>query len=173
MATVEQIVAWQLGRPPSIDFRVARECMFGWPAVLMSSVVTRAGRPNPNLYYLCCPYLRRRLAVLEDESHIRRFEEQIRASEGLRDSVLAAQEAHRRQWGHLAAASGLKARSVLIAGAAGPMALKCLHAHLAWYLVHPGYKLGQQIAALAGEQWCAGELCRQALADGDESEAVG
>ena len=173
MAEVDQIVAWQLGRPPSIDFKVARECIFGWPAVLMSSVVTMAGSPNPNRYYLSCPFLRRRLAVLEDEGHIRRFEERIQAEDGLRASVMAAQEAHRREWGRQAAAFNLKARSALIAGAARPTALKCLHAHMAWYLVHPDYQLGQQVAALAGEQWCADELCREALANEDECEAAG
>lgn len=165
MASRGKIVAWQLGREPEIDFEVALDCPYGWPAVLRSAPFTRSGRPNPNLYYLSCPYLRRRIAVIEDEGAIRRLETLIREDTSLRASVVEAQRAHESEWRLLSGMPVPPVRSALIAGASEPLALKCLHAHHAWGLAHPGYGLDDMISDLIGEEWCADEPCRQAAED--------
>ena len=50
-----------------------------------------------------------------------------------------------------------------IGGSRDPGKLKCLHAHGAFALARPGYELGEQILAAAGERWCPDARCGQAV----------
>lgn len=126
--------------------------------------------PNPNLYYLSCPFLRRQLAVLEAGGAIRRFQELLQSDDALGAAVREAQESHLREW-RQAGGRQSQVKSAVIAGALQPLVLKCLHAHYAWYLVHPDYRLGRLIAAEIGEDWCSDDRCGSAI--GESGEEVG
>lgn len=165
----ELLVERLLGRKPAIGYRISLFCVFGWPAVLHNDHCSSSGEPNPNIYYLVCPYLRRALSRLEDNGLITTLEARVSADRDIADDVRQAQESHRREWTDSAARmQDQKVRNRIappnIAATAADELLKCLHAHYAWYLSHPEYKLGRMIAAELGQVWCSDEQCRQIAA---------
>lgn len=170
------LVAKQLGRKPSIPFTIAVECHYGWPAVLSNEAITPAGKPNPNLFYLSCPFLRRELARLEDCGYMRTLEETLKLDDDLASDLKESQSRHRQEWirsaravapGQLAGQGAAPGRHEIqapnIAATRNDLLLKCLHAHLAWFLVHPDYRLGKIIAEQLGGLWCRDETCRRYL----------
>jgi len=160
-AELAQLVARQLGRIPEIDYRVAINCVFGWPSVLANAPVNKSGEPNPNLYYLSCPWLRRELARLEDSGFIKVLQKMIAGDINLSKDLSAAQLLYSREMASSLAALGIDNSSgnFLIAGSREPQLLKCLHAHFAFFLVHPDYELGRKLAAVLEKQNCEDERC--------------
>lgn len=154
-------VARQLGRTPAIDFEVAAVCRYRWPALIRNAARTAAGKPNPNLFYLTCPYLRRELSRLEGGGMIARLEERIAGDKRLAQAVLAAQRRHQAEW---QAAAAQVTAGPRLAAAAGDLRLKCLHAHFSFYLAHRDYPLGELIATAISHIWCGDERCRQLAA---------
>ncbi len=157
-------VARQLGRPPTIEFVVAVLCRYGWPAVIRNSPVDARGNPNPNLYYLSCPYLRREISRLEDRGEIARLQQRLADDAALAEAVRAAQRRHEAEW---EADAGSPVKPVppgpRIAAASGDLLLKCLHAQFACYLVHRDYAIGELIAGELADIWCGDERCRRYL----------
>jgi hypothetical protein len=156
-----RLVSLQLGRTPAIEFKVEAWCTYGCPAVIRSSPLDREGNPNPNLYYLTCPYLRKRLSRLEDEGMIGALQERLERDPDLMHDVNLAQKEHAREW--LEAYQGLAdapRSGFRIAQTRADALLKCLHAHYAFYLVHRDYRLGQVIAGKLGEAWCLDRRCQ-------------
>lgn len=165
----DDIVARQIGRQPSIEFSVASSCQFGWPAVIMNSPYGSTGEPNPNLYYLTCPYLRSSIARLEDQGLIDELQSWLDGDADAAAAVCRAQESHRRDW---TAAAGYGSRKFAIeppriAATGDDLLLKCLHAHLAYYLVHPDYQLGSRIAGRLESAWCPDNRC-EVMMRGDD-----
>jgi len=158
---LERLIARQLGRSPSISFEVAVKCEYGWPAVIRNSPVNANGGPNPNLYYLTCPWLRRRLARLEDADYIDEMQHLMRIDNKLHSDTLRAQKQHAAEFREARAACGAGQTSdeTWIAGARKPDLLKCLHAHMAYFLVHDDYILGSRIAGTVGRLWCRDGRC--------------
>lgn len=158
---LEAIVERQLGRPASIRFRVAVFCDYGWPAVIASDPFRDDAAPNPNILYLTCPYLRRELALLEDRGAIRELEDKVAKDVRLKEQLAAAQSQHARAWQETAGGvwPGGPAGSPRIAAASRDTALKCLHAHMAWYLAHGDYALGALLEERIGARWCQDERC--------------
>lgn len=156
-----RIVTWQIGRGPSIKFRVARECAYGWPAVIINSPFNATGDPNPNLYYLSCPYLRAELARLEDAGSIAGLQRNIMDDTDLMKDLVNAQAEHDHEWRRAAGerAGSIGAGKINIAGSGETSHLKCLHAHFAYFLTHPDYPVGLRIADLMGNIWCDEERC--------------
>lgn len=62
-----------------------------------------------------------------------------------------------------------------MAGAGDTGLVKCLHSHMAWFLVHPDYLAGKAIADKVGELWCPDERCASWMAEihGNQSESSG
>ena len=165
-ADPRRLIALLLGREPHIDFSIVLECPWGWPAVIFSEPFGFEGEPNPNLYYLVCPYLRREIARLEDTGLIRRLEKRLQDEPELAADLIKAQEAHMAIWKAAAVMANPDSGAPAIphpriASSADDLLLKCLHAHLAWYLVHPDYLLGGIIAIELGDIWCDDETCRR------------
>ncbi len=159
-----ELVAAQLGRKPEISFEVAVECIFGWPAVLKNIPIKPTGEPNPNLYYLSCPWLRRRLARLEDAGVIDELQRLAAADRQLEADLIRAQAEHASEMRTALAANSAPEQPrapgrCLIAGAREPLLMKCLHAHLAYYLVHNDYLLGGILAQRIDQLWCGDEHC--------------
>ncbi len=165
----EQVVAAQLGREASIPFEVAVVCPFGWPAVISNEPVTPEGAPNPNLYYLTCPYLIKELSRLEDGGFTERLQERLDRDRSLAEGMKVAQEGHRRQW--TMALRGRKpaggAGSPTIGGAGDDRRVKCLHAHFAYHLVYESYGVGVLIGDQLAELWCSDQRCRRLTSNGD------
>ena len=158
---LERLVAFQLGRMPQIGFNLAVACSYGWPAVIRNEPYTLTGRPNPNLYYLTCPYLRRALAVMEERGWIVRLQKLAETEPVFARHLVHAQREHAATWQRLAGRPwpSADAKAPRIAAASSDFAIKCLHAHVAWSLTHGGYPPGAVLLGAIGTGWCRDERC--------------
>jgi hypothetical protein len=145
-----------------IAWQVEVKCRYGWPAVLKNSPFDERGNLNPNLFYLTCPYLMRKISQLEDAGLIESLQIMASKDAGLAAGLRAAHKTHSREWEE---AAGGPIKTVpagpRIAAAGADHLIKCLHAHFSWFLTHPKYWLGKIIAEQIGEIWCSDERCRQ------------
>jgi hypothetical protein len=138
------IVTRQLGRPPAGPFEVVVRSSDGQPAVIANAPFLADGTPMPTRYWLTDPDLRDAVSRLESEGGVRA------ADVALPPTAIA--EAHARY---------AAARDALIAsGHEGPrprggvggtrQGVKCLHAHLAWWLAGGDDPVGQWTADRLG-----------------------
>lgn len=133
-----ELVARQLGRRPRALRRVVVRCPFGRPAVTEQSPFDESGRPFPTQYYVTCPALVAAISRLEASGGVERFTRAAREDPVLADSLARADSEQRVSRPELDAGIG---------GATRSGSLKCLHAHAAYALAHPGYELGDRILA--------------------------
>jgi uncharacterized protein len=160
-----EIVALQLGREPRAFRRVVARCPWGLPAVTEQHPYGPDGEPFPTTYYLTCRHLVAAVSRLEAAGGVERWTDAVARDPELRgelERVTDEQVEVRRaladgQVGNDAGAS----LSSGIGGSRNPMALKCLHAHVAYALARPGYALGDAILAEVPERWP--ESCCTAL----------
>ena len=139
-----EVVARQIGRTPRAFKRVAVRCPFGKPAVTEQAPFDASGRPFPTQFYVTCPFLVAAISRLEAAGGVERW---TRAAED--DAVLARSldDANAEQ---------RRSRPELDAGIGGSTrtgSLKCLHAHAAFALARPGYRLGDRILAELPALW--------------------
>jgi hypothetical protein len=157
MADDRAVVERQLGRAPRTFRRVASRCPFGRPAVTEQSPYTAAGEPFPTTYYLTCPHLVASVSRLEAAGGVERWSERALAEPELAASLRSATEEQRALRRRLAAgetgSDGGASLDLGIAGARTPQQLKCLHAHVAFALARPGYRLGEAILADVESPW--------------------
>ena len=137
-------VAQLLGRPPAGGLRVVLRSPEGRPAVIENAPFLRDGAPMPTLYWLVDPRLRAAVSALESGGGVRDAEAAVDAE--------ALARAHARY---------AAARDALIpadhegprpsGGVGGTRAgVKCLHAHLAWWLVGGDDPVGAWVAQRMG-----------------------
>lgn len=127
------VVAWQLGRAPRGRWRCVARCSFGYPTCVATAPVTETGDPFPTLYYLTCPHLVAEVAALESRGAAGRWRRAIAEDPALASRVLDADESYRRA--RAVEGGGVDPTpEVGIAGQRDPLAVKCLHAHVAAYL---------------------------------------
>jgi hypothetical protein len=130
----------QLGRDPAGSYEVAFRNAAGVPAVIANAPFLADGTPMPTRYWLVDPELCERVARLESEGGVRAAEAEVDGP------ALAA--AHQRY---------AATRDALIdPGHLGPrpsggvggtrQGVKCLHAHLAWWLVGGDDPVGRWVA---------------------------
>jgi len=128
------LVARQLGRAPRGRWRVAWRCEYGHPGVIVTAPLLEDGTPFPTLCYLTCPHLVDRVAALESAGEAGRWRRCLAVDLGFATRLQAADVAYRT-------ARAAEARGedpmpdVGIAGQRDPLAVKCLHAHVASALV--------------------------------------
>jgi hypothetical protein len=117
-----------LGRAPAGVFTVVVRRGDGTPAVIENAPLLEDGRPMPTRYWLVDTEVRDAVSRLEAAGGVRRAEAAVDAD--------ALADAHARY--------GVERDRAVPAGHAGPrpsggvggtrQGVKCLHAHLAWYL---------------------------------------
>lgn len=154
------VIAAQLGREPRAFLRVALRCPFGFPAVTEQSPYDKDGKPFPTGYYLTCPHLVASVARLEAAGGVERWSEAARHSRRLTWSLRLASRKQRRRRRRLARSLGPllddgASLGMGIAGVGNSKKLKCLHAHVAFALANPGYRLGELIAGELKPLWPA------------------
>ena len=158
-----ELVERQLGRRPRAFLRVVARCPFGTPAVTEQSPYDDAGDPFPTTYYLTCPQLVAALSRLEAAGGVERWSARVDEDAVLADSVDRAAEEQRRIRRRLAAGrTGRDRGSSLelgIGGSSNPRRLKCLHAHAAYALAHPGYLLGAKVLGELDRIWPTDACC--------------
>ncbi len=140
------LITAALGRPPASGFEVVVRDPSGEPVVIKNAPFLDDGTPMPTSYWLVGRKARSLVGRLESAGGVRRAEAAIPPAE-----VAAAHERY------------AKARDAEIpSGHKGPrpsggvggtaQGVKCLHAHLAWYLAGGGDPVGRWVAQqLSGE----------------------
>jgi hypothetical protein len=158
MDTDRATVAQQIGREPRAFRRVAVRCPFGKPAVTEQSPYDPTGEPFPTTYYVTCRHLVAEISRLEAAGGVERWTRAQAEDAELGESRNRADEESRRIRRELAGdARGADDGASLELGVGGQHrgagSLKCLHAHVAFALAHPGYELGERIAAELPRLW--------------------
>lgn len=136
----DQVVAALLGREPSGGFVIVVRGLDKAPMVIENEPFLRDGTPMPTRYWLVDPELRARVSRLEASGGVGEAERHVDAA--------ALAECHR---------SYAAARDALIpptwrgprpsGGVGGTRAgVKCLHAHLAWWLTGGDDPVGTWVA---------------------------
>jgi hypothetical protein len=136
----DEAVAALLGRDPGGDFIVVVRDPDGAPMVIENEPFLRDGTPMPTRYWLVDPELRARVGRLEASGGVREAERDVDGA--------ALAECHRRYAAE---------RDTLIPPTlAGPRpsggvggtreGVKCLHAHLAWWLAGGDDPVGAWVA---------------------------
>ena len=151
------VVALQLGREPRAFRRVVARCPWGRPAVTEQHPYGPGGEPFPTTYYLTCRHLVAAVSRLEAVGGVEGWSESVDRDPELRDDLARATEeqiAIRRELaaGETGADDGASL-AYGIGGSRNPEALKCLHAHVAYALARPGYRLGEGVLAEVPERW--------------------
>jgi hypothetical protein len=151
------IVERQLGRPPRAFRRVAVRCPHGRPAVTEQDPYDAGGEPFPTTYYLTCRHLVAAIARIEAAGGVERWSEAAGEEQELRASLERATAEQRRVRRELAGGrtgrDGGASLALGIGGSRNPEQLKCLHAHAAYALARPGYRLGERILAEVDPLW--------------------
>lgn len=133
------------------------------PAVTEQEPYDTAGAPFPTTYYLTCRHVIAAVSRLEAAGGVERWSAAVAADPELRADLVRATTEQRRIRRGLAG-SGERADHGAsldsgIGGSRNPAQLKCLHAHVAYALAQPGYRIGEAILAEAVEPWPADECC--------------
>lgn len=146
-------VARLLGRPPSGPFTVVVRRADGTPSVIENDPWLADGVPMPTRWWLVDPELRAAVSRLESAGGVRQAAAEVDPS--------AVTDAHRRYAdGRDSVVGALVAAGRAPAAAAGRRpsggvggtrrGVKCLHAHLAWWLVGGDDPVGAWTAARLG-----------------------
>lgn len=155
----EGVLERQLGRTPRAFAGVSVRCPHGRPAVIAQHSYLESGEPFPTTYYLTCPAAVAAIGALESEGGVARFEQLVADDPEMLESYRRGVELQRRlrRPGERMADDG-RSLELGIGGTARHGAVKCLHAHAAFALAHPGYELGGRIlceaAPLFPEECC-------------------
>jgi hypothetical protein len=152
-----ELVERQLGRSPRAFRGVVVRCPFGAPAVTEQEPYDASGKPFPTTYYLTCSHLVAAISRLEAAGGVERWTTEARQDPRLAVSLEAAQEEQRRTRRELAGnrrrRDGGASLELGVGGSSRSGSLKCLHAHAAFALARPGYRLGEGILAEIEPLW--------------------
>jgi hypothetical protein len=137
-------VAALLGRPPAGDFEVVVRSPEGTPSVIANAPLLGDGTPMPTRYWLVDPVLREAVSRMESTGGVRAAEDEVDPS-ALADAharYAAARDAHLPP-GH----TGPRPSG----GVGGTRrGVKCLHAHLAWWLAGGDDPVGEWVSVRLG-----------------------
>ena len=138
--TDHDLVATLLGREPAGDFDVVVRRKSGEPVVIANAPLLRDGTPMPTRYWLVDPQLREAVSTLESTGGVRAAEASVDPEE------LA--EAHRRYATERDALMSPAHIGPRPSGGVGgtQQGVKCLHAHLAWWLAGGEDPVGEWVA---------------------------
>ncbi len=140
----DQAVAELLGRTPSGEFEVVVRAGDGTPAVIANAPFLFDGTPMPTRYWLVDAHLREEVSRLESQGGVRRAEAAVPA-----ERIAAAHAEYAAERDALIGASHQGPRPS--GGVGGTrQGVKCLHAHLAWWLTGADDPIGQWTAEQIG-----------------------
>jgi len=138
------LVEGLLGRRPAGDFEVVVRAEGGTPAVIENAPFLHDGTPMPTRYWLVDPALREAVSRLESAGGVRQAEAEIPP-----DRIA---EAHERYRAARDAAVDPDRPGPRPSGGVGGtrQGVKCLHAHLAWWLTGADDPVGEWTARRIG-----------------------
>ena len=135
----QQLVETLVGRPLGGRFAVVVRARDGRPVVIENEPHLRDGTPMPTLYWLVDPEIHSAVSRLESDGGVHRFEALV--------DPIELQRAH-DDYARRRDAATLRRDLVAPSGGVGGTrtGVKCLHAHLANYLVSASDPVGQLVA---------------------------
>jgi hypothetical protein len=139
---------------------VATLCEYGYPQVIVNRPVsaTLSGiEVFPTLYWLTCPYLRKEMALLEGQGLIAQFEQRIQEDPAFAELVEQNHQTYAKR--RLALIPTVVQENIKeeysdryrvlsetgVGGIRSLEGVKCLHTHLADYLVHGENPIGAEV----------------------------
>jgi hypothetical protein len=136
----DEAVAALLGRDPGGNFTVVVRDPDGAPMVIENEPFLRDGTPMPTRYWLVDPELRARVGRLEASGGVREAERDVDGA--------ALAECHRRYAAERDALIPPERNGPRPSGGVGGTreGVKCLHAHLAWWLAGGDDPVGAWVA---------------------------
>ncbi|MGO9029012.1 MAG: DUF501 domain-containing protein [Acidimicrobiales bacterium] len=138
------VVSELLGRTPAGEFEVVVRGDGGTPAVIANAPFLHDGTPMPTRYWLVDPALREAVSRLESSGGVRRAEAELSP-----ERVAAAHDRYRAERDALIPADHQGPRPS--GGVGGTrQGVKCLHAHLAWWLTGADDPVGEWTARQIG-----------------------
>lgn len=153
-------VSRQLGRTPRGPWRVAGRCSFGYPVCIATAPLTTDGERFPTLYYLTCPHLVAEVSRLESAGFMGSVRAMLSADQALASRLLDADESYRKARAN--EGGGIDPTpKVGIAGQRDPLAVKCLHAHVAAYRAGIDDPVGELVMAESTAE-CGDRRCEEA-----------
>lgn len=154
-------VADLLGRRPLAAFEVVSRRSDGTPVVIENAPFLVDGTPMPTLFWLVDPALREAVSRLEAEGGVRLAEREVDP-----EALRAAHERYARQ--REARIDPAQRGPRPSGGVGGTRAgVKCLHAHLAWWLVGDPDPVGAWVAEHLADALERLGIARNVLGDGD------
>ena len=139
-----EAVAELLGRRPAGDFEVVVRAEDGRPAVIANAPFLHDGTPMPTRYWLVDPTLREEVSRLESTGGVRQAEDAVPM-----DRIEAAHARYAGERDDLIAPDHRGPRPT--GGVGGTRrGVKCLHAHLAWWLTGADDPVGEWTAQRIG-----------------------
>ncbi|MTI60019.1 MAG: DUF501 domain-containing protein [Firmicutes bacterium] len=151
------VITKQLGREPENFAGVRAYCPFDYPAVVLTAPYSKENGVFPTLYWLTCPYLVKSVARLEDEGLVRELTELLKRDTNLQKELMKAHQKYalvrfsylgESEKELLSDKSPAILRVLREAGVGGIMdkqGIKCLHTHLADYLVNKQNPIGSLV----------------------------
>jgi uncharacterized protein len=140
----DALVTQLLGRRPAGAFEVVVRADAGRPAVIANAPFLEDGTPMPTRYWLVDPDLREAVSRLESAGGVRQAEGAVPAAR-----IAEAHDRYRRERDALIPADRPGPRPS--GGVGGTReGVKCLHAHLAWWLTGADDPVGEWTAARIG-----------------------
>ena len=139
-----EVVGQLLGRRPAGSFEVVVRTEGGQPAVIANAPFLFDGTPMPTRYWLVDPHLREEVSRLESTGGVRQAEAAV--------PMLAIEAAHKRYAEERDALIGPDHGGPRPSGGVGGTrrGVKCLHAHLAWWLTGADDPVGEWTAHQIG-----------------------
>lgn len=152
------LVEAQLGRTPRGDWRTVSACPYGRPRVIETPPHLEDGTPFPTLYWLTCPWLRTYVDGLESAHAADDWAARLAIDTDLAGEMLAADVEYRERRARVAGGED-PLPEVGIAGQRDPLATKCLHAHVAAYLVGLADPVGRAVVGDLDPCVCPDDIC--------------
>ncbi len=153
----------QLGRAPRVFRKVVTRCPHGFPLTIECEPELN-GAPFPTLYWLTCPFLRKKISQLEAEGKIRDIENLLETDQEfkkkyfmahdkiieLRDKLVRNQDVR------------IKLRKMGTGGIRNFSTVKCLHLHVADYLSGVKNPIGEIVLLKIDKLYCSPDsvLCK-------------
>jgi len=152
-----KIIELQLDRTINNFFKTAKYCPFGFPAVITVNPFVN-NIPAPTIYWLSCPYLNYKVDRLEAESDlISDLRNKLQSDQKFKNKMIEAHTKYAKQRQKLLSEEQLnKAKDVSedlyktlmnsgVGGIREKEGIKCLHTHLADFLVNKFNPAGEMV----------------------------